>query len=240
VVLLHTGHRERQAVAGAVAGANGHLAGHRVGVEHTAAGRVRRRTLYATELVGVRERERERARVVDRQVLLQLELRGETGGAVVGLVVQVAVRVHLRAVDGHRDGAVGPEAVQGAERREVREHQPHVLGHRALVRVLHGEAVRLSRQHVVPGEDRLVDGVTALGADLDLADGAGHAALLHVLEVGVGAAAGHEGQADGRQKRHDDRGGTAVDASEHTEHWLFTSFYRAHCCALSPGFPGHR
>jgi hypothetical protein len=239
VVLLHTGHRERQAVAGAVAGADGHLTGHRVGIEYTTAGRVRRRTLDATELVGVGERELERAGLVDRQVLLQLELRGQTGGAVVGLVVQVVVRVHLRAVDGHRDGAVGPEVVQGAERREVREHQPHVLGHCALVRVLDGEAVRLARQHAVPGEDRLVDGVSALGADLDLADGAGRAALLHVLEVGVGAAAGHEGQAGCRQKRHDDRGGTAVDASEDTEHWLFTSLCRAHCCALSPGFPGH-
>lgn len=219
MVLLHTGHRERQAVAGAVAGADGHLAGHRVGVEHTAAGRVRRRTLHATELVGVGERERERARVVDRQVLLQLELRGEAGGAVVGLVVQVVVLVHLRAVDGHRDGAVGPEVVQGAERREVREHQPHVLGHRALVRVLDGEAVRLARQHAVPGEDRLIDGVSALGADLDLADGAGHAALLHVLEVGAGGAAGHEGQAERGQEGHDGCGVAGVDASEVTEHW---------------------
>ncbi len=237
VALLDTGRRERQAVAGAVAGARSHLAGNRVGVEHPAAGGVRRRTLDPAELVRVPERERERAGVVDRQALLQLELRGEAGGTVVRLVVQVRVGVDLVAVDGDMHLTVRPQAVQGAEGRGVRERQVDVLGHRAGVGVLHRQGLVVARQHVVPGEGRVVDGVAALGADLDLADGAGGSALLDVLEVGARAATGQEGQAERGQNGHHGKGNTLVDASDESGHWV-NSFNRALDSALP--WLGHR
>jgi len=218
VPLLDRGHRERQTVAGAITGADGHLAGDGVGVEHPATGRVGRRALGATELVRVSELEGERAGVVDRQTLLQLELRREAGGAVVRLVVQVRVRVHLRAVDRHVDLAVGPEVVQGRQRGEVRERQVHVLRRGPGVLVVHRQGLVLARQHVAPGEGRVVDRGAAGGADRDLTDGAGHAALLHVLEVGARAATGHEGQPDGSQDGRDGEGDTLVHASEDSGH----------------------
>lgn len=218
VTLLDADHRERQAGAGAVAGADGDLAGHRVGVEHAAAGGVRRRTLDPAELVRVLERERERAGVADRQALLQLELRGEAGGAVVRLVVQVRVGVDLGAVDGDVHLAVGPQVVEGRQRRGVRERQVDVLGHGAGVLVLHRQRLVLAGQHVAPGEGRVVDRGTAGGADLDLTDGTGHAAGLGVLEVGAGVAAGHEGQSDRGQDGQDGEGDTLVDASEDSGH----------------------
>lgn len=232
VTLLDTGHREGQAVARSVTGPSGHLAGNRVGVEHPAAGGVRRRTLDPAELVRVPELERERAGVVDRQALLQLELRGEAGGTVVRLVVQIRVRVHLRAVDRHVHLTVRPQAVQGAEGREVRERQVRVLGHGAGVGVRHGHGLVVAGEHVVPGEGRVIDRGTTFGADLDLADGPGHTALLDVLQVRTGLTGGVEGESDRGQEGHDGDGDAGVDASDDSGHTGLNSSNHALISAL--------
>lgn len=224
MALLDTSDGERKSVAGAVTRPHGHLTvGRRVVVELAAAGPVRRRTLGATELVRVPELERERAGVVDRQPLLQQELRGDAGGAVVRLVVQVGVVVDLDAVHQHLDLAVRAQRVQRRQRRQVGERQVRVLGHRARVAVLDGQRLVLARQHVAPGEGRVVDRGAAAGGDLDLADRSRHAAGLGVLQVRAGVTDGVEDQCERGHDGRDAHGDARVDASDGSGHLSLNS-----------------